>query len=169
MGDFGLVGKGQYLSEVLMRVPFFVKPPVPAGPSRSIREFVSLVDIAPTLLDVAGLTIPEDWNGRTLVPFWSKDHPVHADGAWKRHRETCYLEAQGVRGLRWENWKLITYQDRHYGELYDLDADPDEINNLWDVPARIGEKSLLLQKLIDALLALEPKIRSPWNTGAPAI
>ncbi len=79
MGDFGLMGKGQYLSEVLMRVPFLLKPPVPAAPPRTIREFVSLVDIAPTFLDEAGIPIPEDWNGRTLAPLWRDDHPAHAD------------------------------------------------------------------------------------------
>ncbi len=72
-----------------------------------------------------------------------------------------------MRGLRWENWKLITYQDRNYGELYDLAADPDEVINLWDSADHIATKVVLLQKLADALLALEPKIGAPWNTGAP--
>jgi len=169
MGDFDLMGKGQYLSEALMRVPFMIKPPKPFTSPRTIRDFISCVDIAPTLLDTAGISIPEDWNGRTLAPFWHEDHPDHDDPAWIRHRESCYMEAQGVRAIRWENWKLIAYQDRPYGELYDLKADPCEVYNLWDNPDHLAAKVRLLQKLTDALLALEPKIRTPWNIGAPPI
>jgi uncharacterized sulfatase len=171
MGDFGLMGKGQYLSEVLMRVPFFLKPPRSAAVTtpRHVHDFISLVDIAPTLLEAAGIAPPSDCNGRTLAPFWQPSHTAHADPAWASYRETCYLEAQGVRGLRWQNWKLITYQNRPYGELYDLAADPHEIRNLWDASDHLSTKVILLQKLTDALLALEPTIRIPWNHGAPSV
>ncbi|KKL28721.1 hypothetical protein LCGC14_2372320, partial [marine sediment metagenome] len=164
MGDYGLVGKGQYLSEVLMRIPLLVKPPVAgfAVAGRAEAAFVNAVDIAPTCLAAAGAEIPPNMPADDLTAFW-------ADPAGATRREDAYTEAAGLRGLRTDRWKLVHYLHRPYGELYDLAADPWERVNLWDDPSAAGARAELTRRLADRMIELGARSEVPWNRGAPEI
>jgi hypothetical protein len=67
--------------------------------------------------------------------------------------------------LRTETMKLVVSHGDRRGELYDLDADPDETTNLWDEPTRLAEKCDLLQRLCDRMAFTVdplPLRRAPW-------
>lgn len=162
MGDFGLVYKAQYLSEVLMRIPMLAKPPVAGFKGRRERAFVHNFDIGPTCLAMAGAAIPPEMSAEDLSKFWRQP-----DTAARRLH--CFMDAHSLQGVRDQNWKLVHYRSRPYGELYDLRNDPWEKRNLWDDPAARSIKGELQGRLADHLIATTRRAEAKWNDGAPEI
>lgn len=161
LGEFGVATKAQYCSEALMRIPLLLKPPVAGFEGREERSFVSSVELAATFLAAAGLPAPPNISQRSLTAFYSQPAPER----WK----DIYFEAQDIRALREERYKLIYYANRPYGELYDLELDPYEKHNLWDLPELQSEKQRLIRRLLDKVIALGENAAVPWNLGAPVI
>ena len=105
----------------------------------TIRELSSLVDLPPTLLDAAGLPVPPEMQGRSIVPLIRKQ-----DVEWPQEAFIQISEAQVGRAIRTERWKYCidapdkgTWYEGQAGAslyeeqyLYDLQADPYELNNL---------------------------------------
>ena len=162
MGDFGLVYKAQYLSEVLMRIPMLAKPPIAGYQGRKETAFVQNFDIAPTCLAVAGAEAPAQMSAEDLSKFWREPDKA-------RRRSLCFMDGQALQGVRDDRWKLVHYRDRPYGELYNLQSDPWEKQNLWDDPAAAKEKARLQNHLVDHLIGIARGAEAEWNTGAPKI
>ena len=161
MGDFGVATKAQYCSEALMRVPFLLKPPVADFKGYPEDSFISSVEIAATFLTTAGLPVPENISPRSLTQFYQGDG--------KELWEDIYMEARDIRAIRDSHYKLIYYQNRDYGEFYDLSNDPHEKYNLWDDPGVQKEKARLMCRLADHMIGLGENSRQVWNIGAPQI
>jgi len=124
----GLLGHGWNVYEDVLRIPLIVRAPglVPAG--RRVRPPVSLVDIVPTVLELAGVPVPASVEGRSLVPlFRTDDAPGFADRplfAEVRIRDTHLIAVrQGSR-------KWIMEADGHAGRVYEPDRDPTEQHDL---------------------------------------
>ena len=162
MGDFGLVYKAQYLSEVLMRIPMLAKPPIAGYRGRKESAFVHNFDIGPTCLTAASAEVPAEMSAQDLSKFWRE--PDEA-----RRRELCFMDGHGLQGVRDERWKLVHYRDRPYGELYRLDSDPWEKKNLWSDPTAAVEKARLQNALLDHLIGIGRRSEAEWNVGAPKI
>jgi len=162
MGEYGMVYKGQYVSEALMRIPMVAKPPVAGFRGRMEAAFVQNFDIAPTSLAVAGVAIPPDMSARDLGGFWR-------GGAGRVDRKFCFFDAHGIQGVRDSRWKLVHYLDQEYGELYDLANDPHERRNLWNERGAQGEKTRLRSELLNHLIGILPRSEADWNKGAPKI
>ena len=123
------------------------------------NALVELTDIAPTLLELAGVDIPERMQGRSLKPLLSDanaaDH--HRDFVRCEYYQALNPSAResftGSYGtmIRDDRHKLVVYHGHELGELYDLRDDPGEFNNLWDDPAAIETKVRLMQQNFDAL------------------
>lgn len=116
---------GQTLYEEQLRVPLIIKYPGGARAGTVLEEYARSLDIAPTVLDVAGLAIPETWQGRTL---WSATEPP----AYLFAEEE--LEGNVIRAVRQGDYKLIlANRDNPRGlpaeALFDLAADPGEQRN----------------------------------------
>lgn len=161
MGDFGVATKAQYCSEALMRIPFLLKPPVPEFKGYRETAFISSVEIAATFLKAAGVEIPKNVMGRSLTQFYE----TGGRALWPE----IYMEARDIRALRDEHYKVIYYQNRSYGEFYDLQNDPEEKYNLWDDPLIQKEKQRLIYRLLDHMIDLGENERDVWNLGAPVI
>ncbi|MGP4114118.1 sulfatase family protein [Streptomyces sp. 4N509B] len=152
-GQHGLQAKGPFHYEDLLRVPFLVRWPgrVPAG--RATDALHSLVDLAPTLLGLAGLEVPRAMTGVDQGAVWTgaaraaRDHVL-----CEFHHEptTVHLRTYVER-----RHKLTIYQDRTYGELFDLVDDPGETRNLWDDPDAATLRSELLLRYAWAEMARE--------------
>lgn len=135
LGDHGHIQKWTMYDTVL-RVPLIVwsKDRCPRG--GRCGDLVQLIDVAPTILEAAGLPIPPDFEARSLWGAIEK-REVYAP------RETVFAEvardhvqtgAEFIVMRRSHDWKIVVYLDEDDGELYDLKADPDERNNLWQEP-----------------------------------
>ena len=126
-----------------------------------IRDSISSVEIAATCLTAAGIAVPDTMMGRSLTQFYE-------DGA-KEIWPDVYMEARDIRAIRDEHYKLIYYQNRSYGEFYDLQNDPEEKYNLWDDPLLQERKYELMKRLLDRMIDLGEGGKTVWNIGAPVI
>ena len=122
------------LYEEVLRVPLLVH--VPGVEARRITTPVSLIDLAPTLLDLFGVPTPGELMGQSLVPFFRGEAPTL----------TRPIAADGSRMMRAmifpDGFKII--HDRRKGtvELYDLNHDPQELHELLDESGREGDERL---------------------------
>ena len=125
-----------------VRVPFIMKwsKKIPKG--KTFKAPISTLDILPTFLTLAGGTIPDNniLDGKNLMPYIQNKKKGSPN-------ETLYWEFDGhVRAIRHKNWKLISLPDRP-AELYNLDKDVTEINNVAYNNKEITEK--LMKKLFE--------------------
>jgi hypothetical protein len=123
--EHGSTAHGAYLYEELVRVPLMIKAPGVAP--RQVTRPVSLIDLAPTILDLAGLSTPGSFLGQSLVPFLRGADPVLT--------RPLALESQRlIRAMVFDDgMKLIRDQRRGTFELYDLVRDPGERENIYDL------------------------------------
>ena len=153
-GQHGLIAKGPFHYEDMLKVPFIVRQPgkVPAGGTS--EALLSLVDLAPSFLSYCGMDIPNSMTGLDQAGVWKGDHEaVREHILCENHHEhpTIHLKTYVDR-----RYKLTVYYNQTYGELYDLENDPGEVNNLWGNPEYKDLKSELLLKYIWAELGKEP-------------
>lgn len=135
LGEHGWFDK-RFMYEESLRMPLLVRYPaeIDAG---SVSEKMALnLDFAPTLLDYAGINIPEEMQGKSLRPIMRGDDV----GDWRESMYYHYYEyphgwheVKKHYGIRTAKYKLIHYYDDiDAWELYDLEEDPNELNNLID-------------------------------------
>ena len=136
-GDHGLTQKGCRFFDGLTRVPLIWRWPGRFVAGLRSDALVELTDIAPTLLEIAGLPVPEETQGRSLLPILRGAAPSDEHRDYVRCE---YLDAVDFPGhtratmYRNRRWKLNVYHNHGLGELYDMQADPHEFDNLWDSP-----------------------------------
>ncbi len=153
-GQHGLVKKGAFHYDDLLRVPFLVRWPgqVPAG--RRSAALQSFVDLAPTFLGLAGAPVPRTMVGRDQGPVWrGKAQAVRDHVLVENHHQPTTIHVKTYVDAR---YKITVYCNHAYGELFDLQEDPGETRNLWDEPAYAECKSELLLKFLHAELEKEP-------------
>lgn len=136
-------------------------------PGRTEDSFVTLADIAPTLLEVAGVPVPEGLTGRSLVPF------LRGAGAPETWPDAFCSQMNGVelyytqRVVQTHDFKYV-YNGFDFDELYDLRADPLELTNLADHPEHTEVKRELVQKMWRFAGDTQDHIFNPYATVALA-
>ena len=136
LGDHGLILKGCRFFEGLVRVPLIISWPERFASGVVSEGMVETMDVAPTLLEAAGLPVPESMQGLSLLPILEG----RADPKWhKPHVISEYFDSVGgqpdcTHGTMVFDgrWKSVVYHGHTIGELYDLVNDPGEFDNLWD-------------------------------------
>jgi arylsulfatase A-like enzyme len=137
LGDHGLYDK-RFMYEASVRMPFIVRWPG-VTKAESVQEGMAInPDFAPTFLEIAGLPVPNDMQGRGLVPLLKGDSPA----AWRTSYYYRYYHDPGDHntrahyGVRTTTHKLIYFWKKDQWEMYDLVKDPDELHNLYNDPAQ---------------------------------
>ncbi|MDA8587273.1 sulfatase-like hydrolase/transferase, partial [Rhodobacteraceae bacterium] len=134
------------LQEAAIKVPLLVCPPGPT--TRTIRQAVSTIDIAPTLYELANIRSPQRIQGNSLISApprgWSLSRLRHPD-----------MPHQSALVSR--RWKLVTTHGAPGMQLYDIQADPEETQNLARAPGRQADLEAMLDLMIDARVALEDR------------
>ncbi|MFW6289399.1 MAG: sulfatase-like hydrolase/transferase [Mariniphaga sp.] len=126
-GSHGLLGK-QNLYEHSTQVPFILTGPgIPLNQQRD--ALVYLFDIFPTLSGLCGLPEPEDIDGTGLMPILTEESDEVRSSLYTAYRNTA-------RAVRAGNWKLIWYLRIKHLQLFNLEEDPYELNNLAGLPER---------------------------------
>ncbi len=135
LGDWGRFDK-RFMHEVSIRVPLIIRYPRLIKPGSTSPGMVLNIDLAPTVLDLAGVKPPDWMHGRSIVPLL-KGGPVE----WRKDWLYEYFEYPAVhsvrkhRGVRTDRYAYIHYyEDPEEFELYDLQEDPQERHNLYGNP-----------------------------------
>ena len=154
LGQHGLIAKGAFHYEDLLRIPMLVRYPghVPAGVVSPALQ--SQVDFPQTFLAAAGIESTGWMQGVNQLDVWcgqtdrARDHVLVEN----RHNPTTVHLRTLVNG----KYKITVYRSAAYGELFDLEADPAERRNLWNDPAYRDVKAGLLLEFMQAEIQREP-------------
>ena len=166
LGDHGLIQKGCRFYEGLVRVPLIFSLPGHFEQDLRSDALVGLLDKAPTLLELAGLEIPDRMQGRSLLPILRGEvSPDHHRDFVRCEFYDALDQPDGTFATMYRDrrYKLVMYHGHAHGELYDLEVDPDEFENLWDVSSAQSLKVELMKRSYDAsMLAMD---RGPRRIG----
>jgi arylsulfatase A-like enzyme len=134
-GEHGLIDK-RHMYEESMRVPFLAWCPGTIKSGSVIEELIQNIDIAPTVMDVAGLKTPERMDGRSFLPILQGKKISWRDAAfYEYYWERNFPHTPTTHGVRTNRYKYIHYHGIwDIDELYDLKNDPEEMTNLIDSP-----------------------------------
>jgi len=149
LGDNGMYDK-RFMYEPSLRIPLLVSWPGVAKTGAVADLFAINADYAPTFLDMAGLPIPADMQGRSLVPILKGEKPAHwrTSMYYRYYHDPGHHNTRAHYGVRTDTHKLIHYWKKDAWELFDLSKDPAEQHNLYDNP-----ESAALVKTLKAELA----------------
>lgn len=155
LGDHGLIQKGCRFYEGLVRVPLIWSWRGRFAAGLRSDALVELTDIAPTLLEACGLERPSYITGESLLPMLTgaRSPDKHRDSVRCEFIDALDMPDATVATMRFDGrYKLIVYHNHQLGELYDLETDPGEFEDLWDSAAHQGLKLELLQGSFDATM-----------------
>jgi N-acetylglucosamine-6-sulfatase len=173
-GEHGMVDK-RTMHEPSIRIPMAVRYPGLTTVPRVVDAQVLTVDMAPSLLELAGAPPLAGVHGRSWVQLVRAGDP-----AWRKswfyyyNYEKEFPYTPNVRGVRTERWKYIRYPhgdggpDRHLAELYDLAVDPGENVNLIkrdDAATRVTELAAELSRVMAAVGLTPQTDRMPLDAG----
>jgi arylsulfatase A-like enzyme len=159
LGEHGLYDK-RFMYEESFRTPMLIRYPAFIPRNQQIDAYVMNLDIAPTLLDFAGIKVPGDMQGESMKSLLQKGK---ANG-WRKELYYHYYEksfgATAHYGIRTERYKLIHFYDPvNSWELYDLKNDPQEMRNLYG-DARYED---IIEKLKGELKTMQKKYNDPYD------
>ncbi len=194
LGDHDMIRKSVALYDCLVRIPMFLRWPAHIPPARIKDTMAESIDLAPTLLELAGLPVPDAMEGKSLVPPLSGRSQAHKDRVFalygvegapftEQDVERVDFPAMFAHPYGWGNWvsplvmrgrmamvrtlewKLVVYKGGE-GELYDLVHDPDELRNLYTDPACSAIRTELTHALLEWALDTLPET-PPYNAPDP--
>ena len=130
-GEHGLIDKRQMYEES-MRVPLLARCPALIKPGTKVKELVLNIDIAPSILQLAGLQKPTQMQGSSFLPLLKGEQVAWRDKVFYEYFwENAFPQTPTIFGVRTDQYKFIRSQGVwDINELYDLQKDPLEVNNL---------------------------------------
>tara|TARA_R110002096_G_scaffold147671_8_gene307635 strand:- start:1734 stop:3185 length:1452 start_codon:yes stop_codon:yes gene_type:complete len=154
--------------EQVTNVPLIVWSPKRFEGGRTIDDLVSLFDIGPAILELAGLSVPDTFEARSLLPALEGDPDWRGrDCVFAEHpRDGNFTTADYMTMVRTDRWKLVhilgsdAINGENEGQLFDLENDPGEQVNLWSNPDHDATKRALMETL------LEWRLRSGIRTAS---
>lgn len=149
LGDHGLYDK-RFMYEDSIKMPFLIRWPGVIKPGATQSNLVINVDFAPLFLDIAGLPIPPDMQGRSPLPLLRGEKPAD----WRTSFYYRYYHDPGDHntrahyGIRTETHKLIYFWKINQWECFDLIRDPFELRNIYNDPAAVKTVAELKAELL---------------------
>lgn len=151
LGEHGWFDK-RFMYEECQRMPLIIRYPKAIKAGSTSSAICMNIDFAPTFLDFAGVSIPDDMNGRSLKPVLEQEGKVPAD--WRKAAYYHYYEYPAEHsvkrhyGIRTQGFKLIHfYNNIDSWEMYDLEKDPSELNNIYGDPEYSAKQKELMELL----------------------
>ena len=146
--------------DTVTRMPLIVRAPGRFEGGRKLDGLCSLLDIGPTVLELAGLVPPSKMEAESLLGAlgggrWKGKESVFCESA----RDVNFTTNDFQTMVRSRNWKLVHFLDIDDGQLFNLAEDPNEVCNLWNDPESQGKK----RELLDTLLTW--RIRSQYDSA----
>ncbi|ELZ22494.1 sulfatase [Halosimplex carlsbadense 2-9-1] len=148
---FHRIGHGYHVYDFLTRVPFAVAGPGVSNGGR-VNDQVRSVDIFPTLLDAAGVDRPDGVSGQDLLSGSIDHRPAHVRAVGASGERERWLD-----GVRYDGWKYIQGRNRELCQLFDLESDPEELENVADEFPEVVER---LRGIVDEHVARERQLET---------
>lgn len=114
-----------------------------------VSDQIQLMDVGQAILELASVTPPETMQTISLTSALQGDHFEGRDYVFAEHPYDGIYEGPYMTMIRSDKWKLVHFAGEAYGQLIDLENDPDELHNLWDNPDHIQIKQELLTAMLD--------------------
>ena len=130
LGEHGWYDK-RFMYEPALRMPLMVSWPGVTKPGTRAAQLVQNLDFAPTFLELAGVEVPTELQGRSLIPVLRGDAPDWRESIYYQYYETGIHAVEPHFGVRTERYKLIRFPGLDAWEFFDLSADPEELHNLF--------------------------------------
>ena len=152
LGEHGWYDK-RFMYEPSLGIPLVMRYPNGMKSGVRVDELVQNVDLAPTILTATGLEVPADMQGMPLNNFFDgKNKNPWRDGIYYHYYQTgTWHFVEKHLGIRTDRYKLIYFEDLKAWELFDLQKDPNEINNLYGKPAYAELTTQLKAQLKDLI------------------
>ena len=152
LGNYGLLRKGSWHYDCMIQTPCFLTAAgrIPAG--GHMEELTETIDLAPTLLGLAGLDIPDRMQGRNLAPALL-NHADMPEKPWIYCEmfQTLWGPWTACQTIRTRTAKLNYFPIDRVGHLFDLENDPDERRNLWDFSEHRPLRDAMMANLLEEL------------------
>lgn len=131
LGEHGLIDKRQAYEES-MRVPMLARCPALIKPETKVKQMVLNIDVAPTILAMAGVKEPSQMQGKSFLPLLKGEQPNWRDRIfYEYYWENAYPQTPTQYAVRTDQYKFIRTQGVwDINQLYDIKKDPYEVNNL---------------------------------------
>ncbi|MEX0321612.1 MAG: sulfatase [Puniceicoccaceae bacterium] len=166
LGEHGHIQKWT-MYDCITRVPTIAWSPKRFGKGRSLDGLCQLMDLGPTILDLAGVEKPEWMEAESLLPALEGEAFEGRPYVIAEHGKDMFLNTiDFVTMIRTREWKLVHFLDMPDGQLFDLVNDPAEEINLWDKPECQGKKTELLDELREFRIRSGYKARGFWSEVA---
>jgi len=162
IGDHGWYDK-RWMYEESLKMPLIVKWPGVTQPGTINTNLVQNLDYAETFLDVANTEVPADMQGASLVPLLKGESPTD----WRKAIYYHYYEFPSVHmvprhnGIRTDRYKLMHFYEFDEWEFYDLEKDPDELQNEYNNP----EYADVIGKIRQEFVSLRQHYKDESETG----
>ena len=157
LGDHGFFDK-RFIYEESLRMPFMVRYPERIKAGSVNEDIITNIDFAPTLLDLAGIDIPKDMQGTSFVPqLESNNKSAVRDAVYYHYYEFPFWHhVQPHYGIRTQKFTLAHfYYNIDVWELYDLEKDPGQVNNIYKDPNYAEVTAELKEKLKNLMIKFE--------------
>jgi N-acetylglucosamine-6-sulfatase len=170
LGEHGLIDKRNAYEES-MRVPMLAYAPGMIKPATKVTTVVRNIDVAPTILELAGSRSEHDVDGRSILPaLRGEEMDQESELLYEYYWEYAFPHTPTTFALRGDRYKYIFYHGVwDLNELYDLQTDPRERSNLINVPAYQKQIEQMRTRLFDRLEATGgmqvPLRRGNWQAG----
>ena len=144
LGEHGWYDK-RWMYEESFKMPFLIKWPGKIKAGSRPRAMIQNIDYAPTFLEVAGVKIPKEVQGKSMLPMLKsleKNHSDFRDAVYYAYYETGEHYVPQQYGVRTKRYKLVYFHDSGEWNLYDLKVDPNEMQSFYDKPeyAKVQKK-----------------------------
>ena len=140
LGEHGWYDK-RWIFEESLSMPFLIRWPGVVKPGTRSKALIQNIDYAPTFLEAAGVPVPPDIQGSSLIPVLKNDGQAPAD--WRKGIYYAYYGEATHRvakhdGVRSDRYKLFYLPDTDEWQLFDLEKDPEELTSIHNNPESEG-------------------------------
>lgn len=156
LGEHGWYDK-RWMFEESFRMPFVARWPGVITPGSKPNQLIQNIDYAPTFLEVAGLDKPTDVQGDSLLPLFKDPTSTWRDSLYYAYYELGEHAVPQHFGVRTQRHKLIYFPQTSEWNLFDLKADPGEMQSVYSVP----EYQEVQAKLTQEFTRLREKYEAP--------
>jgi arylsulfatase A-like enzyme len=146
LGDHGHSQKWT-MYDTITRVPTMFWSPGRFSGGKRVSELFQMMDIGPTILELAGVEVPSSFEAISMLPALKDPNSAEGrDHVFSEHGRDGNLQGtELVMMTRSRDWKLVCFVDDPKGQLFNLEQDPEELHNLWDDPDAQAKKRELLE------------------------